>query len=179
MTFRPDLRSKITVRAIACVVAETCGATLNEMRSLRRERRISRARHMIAGLAKELTERSFGEIGLVMNKDHSTIMHGADRCAVLLASDDEFRCDYFACRDVLAALAERDLIRAAEGIDPVAVAQRIMKQGDRGVHGASFIEIRAMAEFIASAASEADTFNDVSKALSGDDCHDEADLHAH
>lgn len=169
----------ISVRAIMGVVARATGESEVAMRGRRSSRELSRARFLVYGLARAVTLRSFPEIGKIMLRDHTSIIHGMQRFDHFMESDPDFAATFDACRTILVALHEKQLIKRMEGVDPVEIAQRILKQGDRGAHGASILEIRAMAEFIAEAAREADDINAISGTILGDESHDEADIHAH
>lgn len=161
----------ISVRAIIGVVSSATGEPDVAIRGRRRTQALTYARFLVYGLARKLTLRSCPEIGRVMLRDQSTVTHGMERFDVLMDADPDFAATFDACRTLLVALHEKNLIQKMEGVDPVEIARRIVKRGDRGATGASIFEIRAMAEYIAEAAREADDFNTVSKTLFGDNCH--------
>lgn len=161
----------ISVRAIIGVVSQAMDQPEVAIRGRRRTASLSRARFMVYGLARAVTLRSFPEIGRIMLRDHTSICHGMQRFDQFMESEPDFAETFDACRAVLVALHEKQLIRRLEGVDAVAVAQRIVQQGDRGAHGASILEIRALAEFIAEAAREAEHFNSLSNAICGDENH--------
>ncbi len=57
-----------------------------------RHMRIARSRHIVVFLARELTEMSFGEIALRLDrKDHTTALYGYRRIKRDCAADDELR----------------------------------------------------------------------------------------
>jgi hypothetical protein len=67
---------------------------LNDVLSDRRDRRIALARHVAMYLARELTLKSFQEIGSRFGaRDHSTVVHGVKRIEAMLPFDAELTAD--------------------------------------------------------------------------------------
>lgn len=66
----------VSLRAIMEAVMKGEGVTSLEMKSQRRQARIVGARLIYYHLASELTAKSFPQIGLMVCKDHTTVMHG-------------------------------------------------------------------------------------------------------
>jgi chromosomal replication initiator protein len=72
--------------------AEHFGIPFREMTSARRSRHIVRPRQIAMYLAKELTGRSYPEIGRMFgHRDHTTILHGARLIAELQSTDPEIK----------------------------------------------------------------------------------------
>ncbi len=77
-----------TIRAIVDATADHFGLTRNDLLSFRRERAVTRPRQVAMYLAKRLTTRSLPEIGRqIGGRDHTTVLHGVERIASLVASD--------------------------------------------------------------------------------------------
>jgi chromosomal replication initiation ATPase DnaA len=78
---------------------------LNEILSDRRDRRTAMARHVAMYLARDLTLRSFQEIGLRFGgRDHSTVVHGVKRVEAKLPFDAELAADICRIRGELEGL---------------------------------------------------------------------------
>ena len=76
------------------IVSETCDhfdITFREFVCKRRSTQSVRPRHAACFLARELTTNSFPEIGSYMRRDHTSIIHSAERGAELYASNEAFR----------------------------------------------------------------------------------------
>lgn len=91
----PDIRASACpplVREIADAVATVASLSVLDLASSRRNVRLARARFAVVFLAKELTARSYPEIGRVLGgRDHTTIMHAYRRACELLPTDEPFR----------------------------------------------------------------------------------------
>lgn len=59
-----------------------------EMKSTRRLRSSYRARQIAMWVASKTTDRSFGEIGACLRRDHSTVMHGISKISSLIDAGD-------------------------------------------------------------------------------------------
>jgi hypothetical protein len=74
--------------------AARCGVPVSELLSERRGQRVSKARHLAMYLARELTLKSFPEIGYAFGgRDHSTVLHGVRRIEAKLPFDGELAAD--------------------------------------------------------------------------------------
>jgi chromosomal replication initiator protein len=85
---RPNLRAggekRITVDEIQKVVAEHFGLKQADLLSERRTRAVARPRHVAMYLAKQLTTRSYPDIGRRFGgRDHTTVLHAVKRIDVL------------------------------------------------------------------------------------------------
>jgi chromosomal replication initiation ATPase DnaA len=70
------------------------GVELNDIRSDRRDRKTALARHVAMYLARDLTLKSFQEIGSLFGaRDHSTVVHGVRRIEAKLPFDAELTAD--------------------------------------------------------------------------------------
>lgn len=76
-----------------------------EIASKHRDRRIARPRQVVMYLARQLTKRSFAEIGRALRRDHTTVMHGSATIERLLSRDQALAADVAAIRDRLAGRA--------------------------------------------------------------------------
>ncbi|PID60494.1 MAG: chromosomal replication initiator protein DnaA [Gammaproteobacteria bacterium] len=86
---------QVTIPNIQNVVAEYYSIRLSELLGPRRTRDVVRPRQMAMTLAKELTDKSFPEIGRAFGgRDHSTVMHACDRITKQLDSDEDLAVDY-------------------------------------------------------------------------------------
>ena len=79
MTGRP-----ITLQAIALATAATFNMAPALLKEKSRLRKIARPRHIAFYLARELTNYSYPRIGQFFNKDHSTVIGGAENIANLI-----------------------------------------------------------------------------------------------
>jgi chromosomal replication initiation ATPase DnaA len=81
----PKKNSVAKVRHIARVVAAFYRISLQDILSDRRTADFVRARHVAFFLAKELTSRSYPEIGRQLGgRDHTTVLHGVRRITNLV-----------------------------------------------------------------------------------------------
>ncbi len=74
-------KKKVDVNYIAEVVAEHFGITLEQIYSSNRSKNIAYPRQIVMYLSKTLTSKSSIEIGSILGRDHSTILHGIDTIA--------------------------------------------------------------------------------------------------
>ena len=83
--------SDVTVEGIQKRVAEYYGVRVSDMCSARRQKVIVRPRHVAMFLAKELTPRSYPEIGRKFgNRDHTTVMNAVRRIDKARRADPAF-----------------------------------------------------------------------------------------
>ena len=84
-------RPPVSIDKIQRSVAEQFGIKVADMFSKRRPANIARARQVAMYFAKELTQKSFPEIGEAFGgRDHTTVMHAVKRVSELRQHDAEF-----------------------------------------------------------------------------------------
>ena len=84
-------RPPISIESIQRTVAEFFKIKVGDMYSKRRPAHIARARQVAMYFAKELTQKSFPEIGEAFGgRDHTTVMHAVKRIAELRQHDQEW-----------------------------------------------------------------------------------------
>ena len=85
----------VTIENIQKTVAQYYKIRVADLMSKRRNRAVARPRQVAMALAKELTERSYPEIGDAFGgKDHTTVLHACKRIRELRESDTRMREDY-------------------------------------------------------------------------------------
>ena len=67
------------------------GVTKRELRSHRRQRELTTVRHAVLYLCRELTERSYPQIGNFFDRDHTSVIYADRRAAERLKTEREFR----------------------------------------------------------------------------------------
>ena len=83
---------RITIADITLAVYGETGVGIDLIKSCRHDAHIVMARHIVMYLAREITGRSYPQIGRDMGgKDHSGVMHGCRRIAVRLAHDEDLQ----------------------------------------------------------------------------------------
>ena len=86
---------KVTVEEIQRKVAEHYGIRLSDMIGPKRLRSIARPRQVAMKLSKDLTTRSYPDIGKRFGgRDHSTVMHGVKKIEELVGSDHQLAEDF-------------------------------------------------------------------------------------
>ncbi len=84
-------RPPISIESIQKTVADFLKIKVADMYSKRRPAHIARARQIAMYFAKELTQKSFPEIGEAFGgRDHTTVMHAVKRIAELRQHDQEW-----------------------------------------------------------------------------------------
>jgi hypothetical protein len=80
----PSSPSEIDVQALQVVerVAVEQGFSLAELRSTSRSARLVRARWAAMAAARSETEASLPQLGRILNRDHTTVLHGLRRVGV-------------------------------------------------------------------------------------------------
>lgn len=77
---KPDLISRPPIRKIAMVVSMFYGVATQDMIAERRTKQIVRARQVAMYLARQLTLRSYPEIGRYFGgRDHTTVLHATKK----------------------------------------------------------------------------------------------------
>ncbi|MEJ2513890.1 MAG: chromosomal replication initiator protein DnaA [Gammaproteobacteria bacterium] len=85
----------VTIENIQKTVAQYYKIRVADLMSKRRNRAVARPRQVAMSLAKELTERSYPEIGDAFGgRDHTTVLHACKRIKSLRESDMRIREDY-------------------------------------------------------------------------------------
>ncbi|MBV1830511.1 chromosomal replication initiator protein DnaA [Komagataeibacter melomenusus] len=93
---------RVTIEEIQRKVAEHWNTRLTDMFSARRGRAVARPRQVAMYLAKQLTSRSYPEIGRKFgNRDHTTVMYGVTKVEQLMAQDPAFAEDVELLRRML------------------------------------------------------------------------------
>ena len=100
-----------TMMDVVEAVASASGLDRKDLLGRRRTRPLARARHLAMFLVRELCPgASLPAIGYLLDRDHSTVLHGCRRAATLLEHDAAFRrlCEQ-ARRDLVLTTAESDV----------------------------------------------------------------------
>jgi chromosomal replication initiator protein len=83
-----DSARRPALRKIAALVAKYFGLTVADLRSPRRRQPLVAGRGVAMYLSRQLTGKSFGEIGAYFGgRDHTTVLHGCRRTEALIARD--------------------------------------------------------------------------------------------
>ena len=72
----PPPSGRHTVDYVARVVCWFHGISLEELFAKKRDKRMAHIRFAVYYWAKQLTPRSFPEIGRILNRDHTSVLHG-------------------------------------------------------------------------------------------------------
>jgi chromosomal replication initiator protein len=96
---------RVWISDIQDAVAEHYGITVSDLISDRRAVAIARPRQIAMALCRELTLRSYPEIGRRFgDRDHSTIIHACKRIRELREKEAELDADVIAIREVLTGI---------------------------------------------------------------------------
>ena len=88
----PNKPKEITSSLIINVVAEHFGVKVEDITSKRRNSEFVQPRQVVMYLCRELTDTSFADIGKMLGKkDHTTIIHGVNKIASEINSNEELR----------------------------------------------------------------------------------------
>ncbi|GAF96826.1 unnamed protein product, partial [marine sediment metagenome] len=83
---------QVTLKTIAAAVAGHFEVKVGGLRGPTRRQAVVRARGVAMYLARELTGKSFAEIGRYFGRrDHTTVMHACNKTALLRQEDEEIR----------------------------------------------------------------------------------------
>ena len=86
---------RVTIEGIQKTVAEYFRLRVSDLTSKRRSRAIARPRQLAMALARELTNRSFPEIGASFgDRDHTTVLYACRQVEKLRKSDSSVETDY-------------------------------------------------------------------------------------
>jgi hypothetical protein len=75
------------IKPVIRAVAKYYGVSLTDLLSRRRSRSVAAPRHVAMYLAKELTRYSLPAIGCILDRNHSTLMHGCRKIAAQRLED--------------------------------------------------------------------------------------------
>jgi hypothetical protein len=75
------------IKPVVSAVAKYYGVSLRDLVSFRRTTELIRPRQVAMYLAKQLTKHSLPTIGRVLDRDHTTVLHGCRRIATLRRQD--------------------------------------------------------------------------------------------
>ena len=85
----PDAKREITPELIIQIVAEHFNITYDDIASSKKNQEIARPRQIAMYLCRKLTDVSLKSIGKYLgNKDHTTVMYGADKIEELMKTDE-------------------------------------------------------------------------------------------
>lgn len=80
----------LSIERILVEVAEEFGVEVRHLRSEIRSQRFTQPRQAAMGLARELTQRSYPTIGRILNRDHTTVVHGCRSHVHRMADDPDY-----------------------------------------------------------------------------------------
>jgi chromosomal replication initiator protein len=80
---QPIEMHRLTVRAVAKVVCARFGVCEVEIASERRDVNVTTPRQIIYFLSRKLTGQSLKQIGRVIHRDHTSVLHGANKIAAV------------------------------------------------------------------------------------------------
>lgn len=83
MTLRDPVEANLTFHDIITAAAARFGVTFGDVVSARRTRDIATLRFCIAYVGRMLTRLSYPQMGRIMCRDHSSIMHGVQMVETL------------------------------------------------------------------------------------------------
>ena len=111
---KPPQGGKITMRDIMMAVSRECDVTLQALKSGRRQVRIVKARQLAMYLSRELTRRTYPEIGRQFgDRDHTTVMHAGRKLEGLLPVARGFLADDASLADIV-----RSCLRVYDDVVP-------------------------------------------------------------
>lgn len=87
---RGMIRHRITVRRLVRAAAMVFNLEESDITGHCRQRHLVYPRFAVIYLARKLMGRSYPQIGVGLNRDHSTVIHGYHRARWLLRDDPEF-----------------------------------------------------------------------------------------
>jgi chromosomal replication initiator protein DnaA len=86
-----DKPKKITPDLVIEKVAEYYGVSRDDIISKKRDAKISRPRQVVMYLTRQMTDYTLTDIGNILKKDHSTVMHGIDTVKELVDNNDDVK----------------------------------------------------------------------------------------
>ena len=87
----PDSPKVITPESIIQLVCSTYDVSYDEMNSKKRNSYINTPRQVAMYLCRQYTDISYEELGNILNRDHTTIMHGEENIKKNLDKDSELK----------------------------------------------------------------------------------------
>lgn len=78
-----------TIAKIQTYTAAHFGISVEDLRSYRRMHGIARARHIAMFLSRELTQRSYPDLGRRFNRDHSTVITAVYGIRLMISENDQ------------------------------------------------------------------------------------------
>lgn len=84
-------RRPLTLEVIRDAVADYFQLSQGELSGKKRSRNVALPRQIAMYLSRELTDEPLQRIGQVYEKDHSTVMHGVDKIASLVDTDERLK----------------------------------------------------------------------------------------
>lgn len=100
-SFKRAIDGPLSFKSFLHTVCEVWGVGKIEVLSPQRERRIAYPRMALCALLQELSGKSLPQIGRLLNRDHTTILHSIRKVSNLLR-DSTFRAKFEECRRRLA-----------------------------------------------------------------------------
>jgi chromosomal replication initiator protein len=95
-------QEKLTIEDIVSAVARHYNLDEAELVGRSRRKEVAQARHVAMYLAREETNASLPKIGQSLGgRDHTTVMHGIDKIASQIESDDGSRREVIAIRELI------------------------------------------------------------------------------
>ena len=82
---------KPTMDQITRSVCAAHGVEMTQLKSRRRDARITQVRHMAYWLCRQVKNNSYPKIGRYFDRDHSTIMHGVEKFDQQVRADPVLR----------------------------------------------------------------------------------------
>jgi hypothetical protein len=82
---------RLKIQNVVQAVCSFYGMSMEEIKSDRRYNRITRPRMVAAYLARTLTMASWGQIGRVLRKDHTTVMYACKKLGPTAKDDPEIQ----------------------------------------------------------------------------------------
>lgn len=111
-TLRPK---SVSMKTILRTVARHYRVSVNEIRSSRRWAVSVRPRQIVMWMAKELTLRSYPEIGMMLGgRDHTTIMHGVKQIETKRHIDPDLQADIDNLLSVLRPVSQEETTDAED-----------------------------------------------------------------
>ena len=88
-----DEKQKLTNDFIINVIIEHYGITLEQITSRNRNKKLANVRQICMYMCRTYTNSSYEEIGKLLNKDRTTIMHGCEKIETEMISDAQLKRD--------------------------------------------------------------------------------------
>jgi chromosomal replication initiator protein len=159
MTILAVAHRHISVRLIIFAVADSFGVSVLDMRARRRDGKVYQARAAACLLARELTGRTYPQIGRILaGRDHTTIIHAVELAREMLAADDDFKVAYAAAKMAVETVAATKLAELLRDEEPAVIAARICEYPSQANHLSTWKIISMAARLVALEELAADAF---------------------